>query len=717
MVFSNFARSEANNNIFFKSVTPIKLVKALLYYKDNASGLFNKKEFRWSFDQSYWSSWEKLDQGNITNISIGNKSELFLEIRYAKGASKTNVTVFSIGYTQATALPQTPVKPSIPRPIQPKPAPRSVSRPPTSSVSSANYSNFSRTEANSQILFSSINPLKLVKNIKYYKDNAVGAFSRKEFRWSFNRSYWSAWETLNQGNISSVNIDNNPLLYLEIRYVKAAEKSNVTSCTVNYATLSQGDIQTATCNIKKDTKPSAKPVTKTVPTPVYNETHSQSVTKETIINAGTLNCKPGEFYLWRPNHKGTQPISSVTDLQKILNELQKTINSTTIQGALNVDAEGIGVYCSTENKQLYFKTIVQGNKMFVSDNGRGTISIDMDDASINDLYELVGNIEGANIGSTGTSNSGEVYKQKTEESLEFRTIVGGNSNVKVTTTDNQVRISLDGSAYGAPIWTDPDPVSADVGGINNGDNIPLSSDSIEILEQMLYEYIPPAITIMTPTSRYYEKYVDNSDINIYGEFDNTKSSKTNVISATLLINGAESISYPPILYPANTTSGIYSWDVAGPPLYDDRVYTVRIANSFELNNNLMSPVDSSFSIKYINPYFYGIVGNDINVDNITANDIVNLDKLIEPKQTNIISYDVSANFQKIKFVYAYDETYGDIKNIQDIKNNFNVSQSFDSVTKVITNGSGNNIPYKVYIKHHWISFTPDVSIFKLALNI
>lgn len=573
------------------------------------------------------------------------------------------------------------------------------------------FSNFSRSEANNQIFLKSASPIKLVKNIKYYKDNAVGVFTKKEFRWSFNQSYWSSWENLNQGNISSVAVKANPLLYLEVRYAKGAVKSNVTTFSIDYAPLSKGDITKAACQIKKDPKPIPKPAP---PQPVGGT--KPSVSKETVIDAGTLNCKPGDYYLWRPNHKGQQPISTITDLRKILNDLQESVNNADIQGALNVEGPGIGVYYNKENSQLYFKTIVQGNKIFVSESSPGHISIDMDDASINDLYDLVGNIEGVNIGAS-TGNFGEVYKQKTGENLEFRTIVGGNENVKVTTTDNQVRISLDGSVYGAPIWTDPDPVSADVGGIVNGENIPLSSDSIEILEKMLYEYLPPEITILTPISRYYEKYVDNSDINIYGEFDNSKSSKTNVISAELLINGSGSISYPPILYPPNTSSGTFSWDVAGPPLYDDRVYTVSINNSFELNNNIMPPVDSSFSIKYINPYFYGIVDDTITIDNITGNDIVNLGKLIVPHQTNTIEYDVSANFRKIKFVYAYDETYGDLKTIFDLKNNFNVTQSFDNGTKLISNGSVNNIPYKVYIKNYWISFPPDVSTFKLIFDI
>ena len=95
--------------------------------------------------------------------------------------------------------------------------------------------------------------------------------------------------------------------------------------------------------------------------------------------------------------------------------------------------------------------------------------------------------------------------------------------------------------------------------------------------------------------------------------------------------------------------------------------------------------------------------------------------MIVPEQTNQIDYDVSANYTKLKFVYAYPASYNDLASIFDVKNDFNVTTSFDSsIINVKMSGPlgpGPFIPYKVYIKNHWISFTPDVSIFKLIFNI
>ena len=150
---------------------------------------------------------------------------------------------------------------------------------------------------------------------------------------------------------------------------------------------------------------------------------------------------------------------------------------------------------------------------------------------------------------------------------------------------------------------------------------------------------------------------------------------------------------------------------------ENREYSVRVSNRFELISGQQPNVTETTRVDYINPYFCGVVADTITIDNITESDITSLDKLLTPKQSNLVSFDVSANFAKIKFVYAYDNTYGELKSIYDIKNNFNVTSSFDNDIKLITNGSGNNIPYRVYVKNYWISFPPDVSIFKLDFDI
>ena len=91
MVFSNFTRTVSGNQIFFRNETPIEAVKNLKYYRDDSSGTFTKKEFRWSFDNNYWASWEVLNQGNISNINVRGNYNLFLEIRYTQSNPSANV--------------------------------------------------------------------------------------------------------------------------------------------------------------------------------------------------------------------------------------------------------------------------------------------------------------------------------------------------------------------------------------------------------------------------------------------------------------------------------------------------------------------------------------------------------------------------------------------------------------------------------------------------
>ena len=571
------------------------------------------------------------------------------------------------------------------------------------------FSNFTRSEANNQIFFKNSTPIENVTSIRLYKDNTSGAFKKKDFRWSFNKNYWSSWTSLSQANVSNINTRSNDYLFLEIRYTPIGN-STVTVFSIDYSNKEIGKVCVTPILPSKPTKPTPIP-------PVYGGS-TVDIDSDVLIDADTLNCKDGEYYLWRPNHKGEQPISTITNLQKILNDLNGAVHDTVISGAKNVEGEGIGVYYSTFNKQLYFKTIIEGNKVFVREDAEGHITIDMDDASINDLYSLVGNITGINIGepSTNLGAYGQIFKQKTESGLEFRSIVGGNANVNVSTVGDQIRISLDASASGAPIWTDGDPVSTDVGGIDNGDTF-LDENSIEILEKMLYEYQPPIINLVSPIGGVYEKYVDDFDVSVLGNFNNSNSSKTLIDSASLLINGVESPSWPTIDYSTGTTSGVFSWNVSGPPSYESRIYTVRLENHFEIGPTPMPPADVSVKIAFANPYFFGVVSNDITIDNITSNDITNLNKLIVEKQTNEIDFDVSANYVKLKFVYAFDANYNEISSIIDIKNNFNVTESFDTDIKLVTNGDGNDLPYRVYVKNYWISFTPDVSIFKLKFDI
>ena len=151
------------------------------------------------------------------------------------------------------------------------------------------FSNFIRSESNNQILFRNFIPIQNVDNIKFYKDDSSGSFSKKEFRWSFNNNYWASWEILNQENVTNIEVKGNSELYIEIRYINSSS-GNVYNFSIDYIESS---------NQSSKTK------------------HFEENIKN-IKNADLLNKEPGSFYLLRTHHKGEQPISSITNLQTSL---------------------------------------------------------------------------------------------------------------------------------------------------------------------------------------------------------------------------------------------------------------------------------------------------------------------------------------------------------------------------------------------------------------
>jgi hypothetical protein len=109
MKFSSFSRSEEGLIITLHNDIPVENVGEIKYYNDNSSGIFSKKEFRWSFNNESWSAWEPLTQGGISRINTFSNYYLFLEIRYVLSASGSgSVTTFTIDYLEGDAIPYTP---------------------------------------------------------------------------------------------------------------------------------------------------------------------------------------------------------------------------------------------------------------------------------------------------------------------------------------------------------------------------------------------------------------------------------------------------------------------------------------------------------------------------------------------------------------------------------------------------------------------------------
>ena len=223
------------------------------------------------------------------------------------------------------------------------------------------FSAFTKSTSGNTILFENLYSIKDIKSIKYYRDDSSGSFSKKEIRWSFNNEYWSSWENLSQGKISEINVTGK-YLWINVRYTLSSVSSgSVSSFYIEYSILPANEQlsgSTDACSTIFKTK---------------------IVTSE-ITNAQTLCDQPSEFYLWRPNHKGTQPITSITDLQKVLNNLTSAVQNVDIKSVSNVDQPGIGVYFNTQDKIIYFKTLFsQTEQLNISESLNGQISLDFQD--------------------------------------------------------------------------------------------------------------------------------------------------------------------------------------------------------------------------------------------------------------------------------------------------------------------------------------------------
>jgi hypothetical protein len=566
------------------------------------------------------------------------------------------------------------------------------------------FSNFNKIKEGNKTIFKNIYPLERITKLLYFKDNAIGNFYKKDFRWSFDKDYWSPWVELNQNNFVNINIKA-VYLYLEIRYFSSGP-GTISTFVIGFDGNSQKIIA------EKENVLSNPPVNTqiVIEANAYSKYEECPIEEDALVDAATLCGKDCDYYLWRPNHKGQQSMDTIKDLNQVINDLSKSIQELDINGADNISDNGIGVYYGTVDKKLYFKTLIQGTKVTLSENNHGEITISVDDSSINDLYNKIGDFIGINIGSA----HGEVYKQKDSSgNFELRTLESTDNRILIQTNENTISFSLDVSSLENPLWKDLVPVSSSVGGIDPGDIIDLDSNSIEILERILYDYVPPSLNYTAiPEPGTYEKYLPFPEVRVIGDFNNNPFQKVKIsnvkLSSSLGYNIGE-IDFQDV------SRGNFAFvDNNLNSNFEDVTYTLEMSNL--VNGQYMDPVIKTFDYTYINPFYFGMVSNSVTIDNIYYTDIINSNKLLVSKKDNIIDYDVSSNFVPVKFLYAFDESYGNLKTIWDVKNNFNVTNSFDTKIIPIRLDSGEIVNYRVYLKNHWISFTPEVDIFKLKFN-
>lgn len=77
-------RNEQVKTITFKNTVSIDNIENIIFFKEEASGDFISKEFRYSFDDIVWNEWTTLTQPNISKIIFADQPQFYLEVKYER---------------------------------------------------------------------------------------------------------------------------------------------------------------------------------------------------------------------------------------------------------------------------------------------------------------------------------------------------------------------------------------------------------------------------------------------------------------------------------------------------------------------------------------------------------------------------------------------------------------------------------------------------------
>jgi hypothetical protein len=196
-----------------------------------------------------------------------------------------------------------------------------------------------RREYVKTIEFQNSQPLKNIQRIRFFKEEGVsGTFVKKEYRYSFDNSSWSNWNTLTQINLAGIQFKDKPDFWLHVKYTRIG--------------VGSGNIQKWYLYYDSD-----------VPTPPVPPTPED-------IDATTLQGEGPEYYLDRTNHFGPYTGLSVYNVP---------------------DGASPGVYShrvdNSTGTDLYFKRLEGSGGISVSDVSGGKILIDASGIQAGASYE------------------------------------------------------------------------------------------------------------------------------------------------------------------------------------------------------------------------------------------------------------------------------------------------------------------------------------------
>jgi len=329
---------------------------------------------------------------------------------------------------------------------------------------------FTKTVGSTHVVFRNTVSLNFVEKIIFFKEtNLGGNWLSKQYKYSWDNTVWTCWNTLTQQALSEIDFTNRPNFWLEIRYTRE-----------NYLSANINDWYLFYEGLVVDDDPSI------------------------LIDADLLNGEPGTYYLNSGNHYGPTPNIHIENLP---------LQDTSVGGFY--DHRYDGSLFST----FYFKSI----------GGKGGISVtDASDISGNNMLMISVN---ASIGSGENVGDGDasilfqnVNGPSGSTTLKFRELKSG-IGMKVSVSENVVVIDSSGGGNYNTALDSSIAMYSSVGGISSGTTAGdlYGTPMIHLWDNLLFPTVNP--TFVNPLNSFsdnkgpLEIIGDPINITFISEFD------------------------------------------------------------------------------------------------------------------------------------------------------------------------------------------------------
>jgi hypothetical protein len=227
------------------------------------------------------------------------------------------------------------------------------------------------------------------------------------------------------------------------------------------------------------------------------------------------------------------------------------------------------------------------------------------------------------------------------------------------------------SGGGNVTYKNSNPMPVAVGGFSVGTNFTEEKTIQEMLDGLLYPYIPPSISLGTTISTIQELGTSLPSI----QLNATMAKKSNDITKVEYYKNGS------LVYLKDNPSLSESY-IDSTGINSDTTYSVKVYD------DKPNSVSRSFSFNYIYPMYIGNV-DDLNP---TETNIKGITKKLIVKSNQTLDYTISNS----RFCFACPSSYGSLTSIKD-PNNFELLNTFNIINMNFTMLDNKSIPYIIYI--------------------